>query len=115
MVMMGRAPHLGWLGSPSQEDRSIVDDVMAQVGIFELRDRPYTAISGGEQQLVLIALGLAQKCPVLLMDEPTAHLDLSNQHRVLEIVNQLSERGISFIISSHSPITPFPMRTGSCS
>jgi len=103
MVMMGRAPHLGWLGSTTREDRSIVDDVMAQVGIFELRDRPYTEISGGEQQLVLIALGMAQKCPVLLMDEPTAHLDLSNQHRVLEIVNQLSERGISFIISSHSP------------
>jgi iron complex transport system ATP-binding protein len=103
MVMMGRAPHLGWLGSPTSEDRSIVDDVMAQVGIFELRDRPYTEISGGEQQLVLIALGMAQKCPILLMDEPTAHLDLSNQHRVLEIVNQLSDRGISFIISSHSP------------
>jgi len=103
MVMMGRAPHLGWLGSPTREDRSIVDDVMAQVGVYELRDRPYTEISGGEQQLVLIALGLAQQCSVLLMDEPTAHLDLSNQHRVLEIVNQLSERGISFIISSHSP------------
>jgi iron complex transport system ATP-binding protein len=103
MVMMGRAPHLGWLGSPSKADRGIVEESLAQVGIFELRNRPYTEISGGEQQLVLIARGLAQQCRLLLMDEPTAHLDLSNQHRVLEIVSQLSERGITFVISSHSP------------
>jgi len=103
MVLMGRAPHLGWLGAPSREDHAIVDDALAQVGIFELADRPYTEISGGEGQLVLIARGLAQQCQVLLMDEPTAHLDLSNRHRVLEIVNQLSERGLSFVICSHSP------------
>lgn len=103
MVRMGRAPHLGWFSAPSQADDAIVEEAMAQVGIFELHDRPYTDISGGEQQLVLIARGLAQKCQVLLMDEPTAHLDLSNQHRVLEIVHQLATQGISFIISSHSP------------
>jgi iron complex transport system ATP-binding protein len=103
MVTMGRAPHLHWLESPSIADRAIVDEAMEQVGIFELRDRPYTKISGGERQLVLIARGLAQKCEILLMDEPTAHLDLSNQHRVLEIVQQLSQQGLSFIISSHSP------------
>jgi len=103
MVMMGRAPYLGWLGSPNHEDQSIVDEALAQLGLFELRDRPYTEISGGEQQLVLIARGLAQKCQLLLMDEPTAHLDLSNQHRILEIVSQLADRGLSFAISSHSP------------
>ena len=103
MVMMGRAPHLRWLETPSRADRNIVEEAMEQVGIFELRDRPYTKISGGERQLVLIARGLAQKCQILLMDEPTAHLDLSNQHRVLEIVQQLSKQGLSFIISSHAP------------
>lgn len=103
MVLMGRAPHLGWLGSPSRLDYQIVDEALEQVGLFELRKRAYTEISGGEQQLVLIARGLAQKCQVLLMDEPTAHLDLSNQHRVLEIIQQLSQRGLSFIISSHAP------------
>jgi len=103
MVMMGRAPHLGWLGSPSSVDHRIVEESLEQVGLYELRDRPYTEISGGERQLVLIARGLAQKCRVLLMDEPTAHLDLSNQHRILEIVNQLSRQGLSFIISTHAP------------
>lgn len=103
MVMMGRAPYLGWLGSPNHEDQAIVDEALAQLGLFELRDRSYTEISGGEQQLVLIARGLAQKCQLLLMDEPTSHLDLSNQHRILEIISQLTDRGLSFIISSHSP------------
>ena len=103
MVMMGRAPHLGWLGSPTREDEAIVEEALEQVGLYELRNRPYTGISGGERQLVLIARGLAQKCRILLMDEPTAHLDLSNQHRVLEIITQLSRQSLSFIISSHSP------------
>jgi ABC-type cobalamin/Fe3+-siderophores transport system ATPase subunit/nucleoside-triphosphatase THEP1 len=103
MVMMGRAPHLGWLSSPSKQDEAIVEEALEQVGLSDLRNRPYTAISGGERQLVLVARGLAQKCHILLMDEPTTHLDLSNQHRVLEIINQLSRQGLSFIISSHSP------------
>jgi ABC-type cobalamin/Fe3+-siderophores transport system ATPase subunit len=103
MVMMGRAPHLGWLGSPTADDEAIVEEALEQVGLTELRDRPYTEISGGERQLVLIARGLAQKCRILLMDEPTAHLDLSNQHRILEIIHQLSQQGLSFIVSSHSP------------
>lgn len=103
MVMMGRAPHLGWLGSPTSIDDAIVEEALEQVGLYELRNRPYTDVSGGERQLVLIARGLAQKCRILLMDEPTAHLDLSNQHRVLEIINQLSRQGLSFIISSHAP------------
>ncbi|NLN69596.1 MAG: ATP-binding cassette domain-containing protein [Chloroflexi bacterium] len=103
MVMMGRAPHLGWFSSPSEADESVVEEALEQVGLYELQDRPYTSLSGGERQLVMIARGLVQKCHILLMDEPTAHLDLSNQHRILEIVNQLSHQGLSFIISSHSP------------
>ncbi len=103
MVMMGRAPHWGWLGSPSPRDTAVVENAMAQVGITELGSRPYTELSGGERQLVRIARGLAQRCRLLLMDEPTAHLDLSNQHRVLEIIHQLRDQGLSFIIASHAP------------
>jgi iron complex transport system ATP-binding protein len=103
MVLMGRAPHLSLFGSPSAADRAIADEALESVGLQDLRERPYTEISGGERQLALIARGLAQKCDVLLMDEPTAHLDLSNQHRVLEMVDQLARQGLSFIISSHAP------------
>ena len=103
MVMMGRAPHLHWLETPSSLDQDIVDESLEQAGLYELQGRAYTEISGGERQLVLIARGLAQKCQILLMDEPTAHLDLSNQQRVLEIVQQLSRQGLSFVISSHAP------------
>lgn len=103
MVLMGRTPHLGLLGTPTASDRAIVEQSLEGVGLLDLCDRPYTEISGGERQLVLIARGLAQKCDILLMDEPSAHLDLSNQHRVLEVVDQLARQGVSFIISSHAP------------
>ncbi len=103
MVLMGRAPHLPLFGSPSAGDRAIADEALESVGLQDFRERPYTEISGGERQLTLIARGLAQKCDVLLMDEPSAHLDLSNQHRVLEMVDQLARQGLSFIISSHAP------------
>ncbi|MCA9977920.1 MAG: ATP-binding cassette domain-containing protein, partial [Anaerolineales bacterium] len=103
MVLMGRAPHLSLFGAPSAADRAIADEALESVGLQDLRERPYTEISGGERQLTLIARGLAQKCDVLLMDEPSAHLDLSNQHRVLEMVDQLARQGLSFIISSHAP------------
>jgi len=103
MVLMGRAPHLSLFGAPSAADRAIADEALENVGLHDLRERPYTEISGGERQLALIARGLAQKCDILLMDEPSAHLDLSNQHRVLEMVDQLARQGLSFIISSHAP------------
>ena len=103
MVMMGRAPHLKWLAVPTKEDSRIVEECLEQVGISDLRDRPYTEISGGERQLVLIARGLAQRCHILLMDEPTAHLDLSNQFHVMEIIQKLTHQGLSFMISSHAP------------
>ena len=103
MVLMGRAPHWGWLGAPSARDRAVAADALEQVGIANLGRSPYTNLSGGEQQLVRIARGLAQQCRVLLMDEPTAHLDLSNQHRVLEVIHQLRVKGLAFIIASHAP------------
>ncbi len=103
MVLMGRAPHLRLFGAPSAADRAIADEALENVGLQDLGERPYTEISGGERQLTLIARGLAQQCAVLLMDEPSAHLDLNNQHRVLEMVGQLARQGLSFIISSHAP------------
>ena len=102
-VLMGRAPHLGLFASPGREDWEAVSRALAAVGITELRRRPYTGISGGERQLVLIARGLAQGAGCLLMDEPAAHLDPHHQHNVLSVVRQLADEGFSFVVTSHHP------------
>lgn len=103
MILMGRAPHLGLFGTPDKADYTVADEALASVGLTHYRERPYTQLSGGERQLVLIARGLAQKCRILLMDEPDAHLDLNNQQRVMEIVQRLTAEGLSFIVTSHVP------------
>lgn len=104
MVVMGRAPHLGLFGSPRREDYEIVDAALGNVGLWALRDRPYTELSGGERQLVMVARGLAQQSRILLLDEPDAHLDPKNQHHVLEIVAHLAAKErLAFIIASHAP------------
>ena len=102
-VLMGRAPYLGLFVRPGREDRAAVDRALDAVGIADLRSRPYTGISGGERQLVLIARGLAQGAGCLLMDEPTAHLDPHHQHDVLGVVRQLTDEGFSFVVTSHHP------------
>ncbi len=103
MVMMGRTPHLRLFGTPGRADQEIVDQAIARVGLTALHDRAYTDLSGGERQLALIARGLAQQTGVLLLDEPTAHLDPRNQQIVLETVAQLAGRDVTFVISSHNP------------
>jgi len=102
-VLMGRAPHLGPFARPGREDRAAVSRALDMVGVTDLRHRPYTGISGGERQLVLIARGLAQGASCLLMDEPAAHLDPHHQHDVLRVVRQLAAEGFSFAVTSHHP------------
>jgi ABC-type cobalamin/Fe3+-siderophores transport system ATPase subunit/nucleoside-triphosphatase THEP1 len=104
VVLMGRAPHLGVFAAPGPEDEAIALDALALVGMGDFRDRRYTELSGGERQLVLVARGLAQRCDVLLMDEPDAHLDPRNQFRVLEVVSDLArQRGLAVVVASHAP------------
>jgi ABC-type cobalamin/Fe3+-siderophores transport system ATPase subunit/nucleoside-triphosphatase THEP1 len=104
VVLMGRAPHLGVFAAPGPEDEAIALDALALVGLTDFRDRRYTELSGGERQLVLVARGLAQRCDVLLMDEPDAHLDPRNQFRVLEVVSDLArQRGLAVVVASHAP------------
>jgi iron complex transport system ATP-binding protein len=103
IVMMGRTPYLRLFGTPGRADQDIVDQAIARVGLMALRDRAYTDLSGGERQLTLIARGLAQQTGVLLLDEPTAHLDPRNEQIVLETVAQLAGRDVTFVISSHNP------------
>lgn len=103
LVLMGRTPYLKLLGTPSRTDYEIADEAIEQVGLAHLRHRAYTELSGGERQLAMVARGLAQQTGLLLLDEPTAHLDPRNQRLVLETVVALAERSVSFVISSHNP------------
>jgi iron complex transport system ATP-binding protein len=103
VVLMGRAPHLSLTSVPGKKDYKIAEDALKSLGILHLKDKTYTEISGGERQMVLIARVLAQKPRILLLDEPTSHLDFGNQIRTLEVINKLSERGLSVIMTSHFP------------
>jgi iron complex transport system ATP-binding protein len=103
IVVMGRAPHLSSLASPSKEDYDMAHEAMETVGILHLTQRPCTSLSGGEWQLTLIARALAQQSPVLLLDEPTSHLDMGNQMRILGVVKTLANRGLTILMASHFP------------
>ncbi len=103
VVSMGRAPHLKLFSTPSQEDIEIAEEALERVGMYHYRDHRYTQISGGERQLVLIARTLTQEPEVILLDEPTSHLDFKNQTNILQIVNQLARQGITVLMTSHYP------------
>jgi iron complex transport system ATP-binding protein len=103
VVLMGRAPHLSLTSVPGEKDYKIAEKALKSLGISHLKDKSYTEISGGERQMVLIARVLAQQPRILLLDEPTSHLDFGNQIRTLEVINKLSESGLSVIMTSHFP------------
>lgn len=90
-VMMGRTPFLGWLGKASPADRDRALWALERTHTQGLADRRVDELSGGEQQRVLLARALAQDAPILLMDEPTAHLDLKHQSNLLNLTRELAE------------------------
>jgi iron complex transport system ATP-binding protein len=104
VVLMGRAAYIGLFDSPSEEDVQIAKQALAMVGILGLKDRCYTELSGGEVQLVMIARALTQKTPLIVMDEPTAHLDYKHELTIMEIVVKLvRETGLSVLMATHFP------------
>lgn len=103
VVQLGRAPHRNWIGSVRRDDERAIDAAMEEAGVTAFAGRPYTALSGGERQLVLLARTLAQQPRVILMDEPTAHLDLRNQVRCLDAICSLADRGVAVVVTTHDP------------
>jgi iron complex transport system ATP-binding protein len=92
VVALGRLPHEDPFRGPRAADRAAVDAAIALVGIERLRGRDARELSLGERQLVLIALAVAQAAPVLVLDEPTVHLDQRHQVRVMRLLGELNER-----------------------
>lgn len=102
MVMLGRTPHVSALGGPSKNDRDVVERVMEMTEIRDMHERIITELSGGEQQRVVIAMALAQEPQVLLLDEPTVHLDINHQIEILDLVRKLNrERGLTVLATMH--------------
>ena len=103
VVLIGRAPYLSMLKSPRKEDIAIAEKALESTGISHLRDTVYTEISGGERQLVIFARVLAQQPSLLLLDEPTSHLDFGNQVRLLTLIRKLAATGLPIVMTSHFP------------
>lgn len=107
VVLMSSGAGSGAFFSPKRTHVDRALEALDRVGIGHLAHRPYTRISGGEQQLVLIARALAQNANTIIMDEPTSALDYGNTVRVLSCVRQLSEDGLTVIQSTHQPDQAF--------
>lgn len=102
-VLMGAAPHTGMFSRPSKEDEDACLEVLRSMKLEHIAEKSYLEISGGERQQLLIARAIIQKPKAILFDEPTAHLDYGNQHRVLKRVRQMADDGYSVIITTHNP------------
>ncbi|MGQ9788868.1 MAG: ABC transporter ATP-binding protein [Candidatus Hadarchaeaceae archaeon] len=100
-LMLGRAPHLGFFDVPTAEDERIIRRTLAELGISGLIHRSTTDLSGGERRLLFIARALVQQTQVLILDEPTVHLDLSNKARVLRTIRRAAKTGKTVIFSTH--------------
>ncbi len=103
VVLMGRSAHGSPFAAPSARDRAVAEAMLERLGVTALADRPYTEISGGERQLVLIARALAQEPRYVILDEPTASLDFGNQGRVMAEIGRLAREGLGVLFTTHDP------------
>jgi iron complex transport system ATP-binding protein len=103
LVVMGRTAHLGTFAAPKPNDYAIAMTALERLGIAALAGRDSTRISGGQRQLALIARALAQQTRIVVMDEPTASLDLGNRILVLDTIRKLSADNLAVVLSTHEP------------
>ena len=103
VVLMGRTAHGNLFSRPTAVDCEIAARTLERFGITHLRKRPYTMISGGERQLVLLARALAQEPQFIVLDEPTASLDFGNQGKVLREIQKLGASGHGVLFTTHDP------------
>jgi iron complex transport system ATP-binding protein len=103
VVLMGRTAHGSLFSPPSVRDRAVATRALEQFGIPHLAARPYTMISGGERQLVLLARALAQEPQFVVLDEPTASLDFGNQGKVMREIRALAASGHGVLFTTHDP------------
>jgi iron complex transport system ATP-binding protein len=103
VVLMGRTAHGNLFSRPTAADHAIAARMLERFGIAHLRERPYTMISGGERQLVLLARALAQEPQFIVLDEPTASLDFGNQGKVMREIRTLAASGHGVLFTTHDP------------
>jgi ABC-type Mn2+/Zn2+ transport system ATPase subunit len=101
VVLMGRTGLLGLFRRPGEPDRQQLADALEQMGIADLTDRQIGELSGGQRQRMFIARALAQEPELLLLDEPLAGLDLSSQELIFEVLDRLSEQGVTVLVATH--------------
>jgi iron complex transport system ATP-binding protein len=101
-VLLGRTPHLGYFGNEGRADHRVADAALEQLDLVPFAHRRLDTLSGGERQRATLARALAQDAPLLLLDEPTAALDMGRQQQVLEIVDRLrADRGLTVVSTMH--------------
>lgn len=104
MVLMGRAGRIALFSLPTAHDIAAAHRALEMLGIATLADYNFSKLSGGQRQLVLIARALASECQTLILDEPTAALDLHNQAQVVQLLTQLArEQGLCIVLTTHDP------------
>ena len=102
-VLFGRTPYLQPLEMPGEEDIHIAQNALKKLDLTSMSQRSVSKLSGGERQMVMVARALTQQPRLLLLDEPTSHLDISNKSRLITLLRQLASEGVTILFTTHEP------------